>query len=127
MISIKEEHPYIEPTGRENDGMIKYYAEDENGVRYKVRNEQTKKVLDEAICVYPSIYTYSVTMEKCDKQPLKTVEEEKHFVEKKKWPKKEKVEVEEPKEEDNVQEVEDVLDEIETPIEIEVKEGDDEE
>lgn len=68
MTQIKEEYPYIEPSGLKNSKMVKFYAEDERGVRYKVRNEQTGKILDEAVCLYPSPYTYVPTAEKCEKQ-----------------------------------------------------------
>lgn len=65
MTTVKEEYPFLEKSGIKNYKMIKFYAEDEEGTRYKVRNQQTGKVLEEAVCLYPSPFTYEPTREKC--------------------------------------------------------------
>lgn len=84
MIRLKTEYPFIEQSGILNSKMIKFYAEDEKGFRYKVKNQQTGKVLDEAVSVYPAHFTYEVVEEKCAIQPKIEEIEEKKPVEKKK-------------------------------------------
>lgn len=74
MISLKTEYPFIEQNGVANYKMIKYYAEDEKGIRYKVQNEQTNKILEEAVCVYPTHFTYRWIKERCEKQPAVALE-----------------------------------------------------
>ena len=108
MITLKTEHPFIEQNGFKNSKMIKFYAEDEKGFRYKVKNQQTGKILEEAVSVYPAIFTYEIVKEKCAIQPKIEEIEEKKPVEKKKdnWHKpKEKVEIVVNKNEDKVLEV----------------------
>ena len=61
MIEIKVQHPYIDETGKVYEKLIKHYAEDENGVRYMIKQLQTKNVYDEAIDVFPCKYSYTVT------------------------------------------------------------------
>ena len=92
MITLKTEYPYIERNGFANYKMIKYYAEDEKGFRYKVENQQTHKILDEAICLYPCNFTYKALERKCEKQSSILIEEEKS--DKKRQPKKERIEIE---------------------------------
>ena len=108
MITLKTEHPFIEQNGFKNSKMIKFYAEDEKGFRYKVKNQQTGKILEEAVSVYPAIFTYEIVKEKCTVQPKIITEVENKPVEKKKdnWHKsKEKVEIVVKKNEDKVLEV----------------------
>lgn len=92
MITLKTEYPYVERNGFANYKMIKYYAEDEKGCRYKVENQQTHKILDEAICLYPCNFTYKASEQKCEKQFSILIEEEKS--DKKRQPKKERIEIE---------------------------------
>lgn len=92
MITLKKEYPYVERNGFANYKMIKYYAEDEKGRRYKVENQQTHKILDEAICLYPCNFTYKALEQKCEKQFSILIEEEKN--DKKRQPKKERIEIE---------------------------------
>lgn len=45
---------------------IKHYAEDENGVKYKIKQNETGIVYDEAVDLIPCKYTYSVTKNKVE-------------------------------------------------------------
>ena len=58
MIEVKIIYPY---EGR-ND-LIKHYAEDENGNKYKIKQVETSIIYDEAVDVYPCRYTYDATDE----------------------------------------------------------------
>ena len=89
MIILKTEYPYVERNGFANYKMIKYYAEDEKGCRYKVENQQTHKILDEAICLYPCNFTYKALEQKCEKQPSILLEDEKTLSDRKRPNKKE--------------------------------------
>ena len=44
----------------------KHYAEDENGVKYRIKQVETGRVYDEAVDVVPCRYTYQVTDEKIE-------------------------------------------------------------
>ena len=74
MTEIKTQHPFIESNGKENYRLIKFYAEDNKGARYKVKNQQTGKILDEAVCTYPARFTYESTQIKCEIQPVREEE-----------------------------------------------------
>lgn len=74
MTEIKTQHPFIESNGKENYRLIKFYAEDNKGIRYKVKNQQTGKILDEAVCTYPARFTYETTQIKCEIQPVREEE-----------------------------------------------------
>lgn len=56
MIEIKSEYPY-------NNGLIRHYAEDENGVKYHIIQAETGVKYGEAIDVYPCRYHYYATTE----------------------------------------------------------------
>lgn len=61
MIEIKTEYPYIDDNGEKNSNIIKTYAEDENSVRYKIKQIETGIIYDEAVDIYPCRYTYVAT------------------------------------------------------------------
>jgi hypothetical protein len=44
-----------------NDKFIKHYAEDEQGVRYYIKQVETGAEYDEAVDILPCRYTYVVT------------------------------------------------------------------
>ena len=56
MIELKIEHPY-----NGNSQLIRHYAEDENGARYKVEQSTTGLLFDEAVDLYPTEHKYVVT------------------------------------------------------------------
>ena len=60
MVNIKTEHPFILPNGERKDNLIKFWAEDETGVRYNVKQIETGLEYYEAVDVYPSPYSYEV-------------------------------------------------------------------
>lgn len=45
---------------------ILHYAEDENGIRYKIRQNETNEVLTEARDLFPCHYTYIPLAEKVE-------------------------------------------------------------
>ena len=61
MVEIKTQHPYIDLNGKERVGLIKTYAEDENGVRYYIKQVETSVEYSEAVDVYPKRYAYVAT------------------------------------------------------------------
>lgn len=60
MIEVKQEYPFVMPDGSLNKGLIKHWAEDENGKTYPIKQIETNAVYGEAIDVYPCPYTYVV-------------------------------------------------------------------
>lgn len=60
MIELKTEYPVIMPDGSLNRGLIKHWAEDENGKTYPIKQLETNIVYEEAIDIYPCLYTYVV-------------------------------------------------------------------
>lgn len=61
MIELKVQRPYIDESGNVKENLEKHYAEDENGVRYKIIQVETNIPFDEAIDVIPCRYTYKAT------------------------------------------------------------------
>ena len=61
MVEIKEIYPY-----NENEKLICHYAEDENGDKYYIIQNETQVKFDEAVDIYPCNYTYSATDEKVE-------------------------------------------------------------
>ena len=68
MVEIKIQHPYINENGVEKANLIKHYAEDENGVRYYIKQVETGVEYSEAIDVFPCKYTYVATDKKIEEQ-----------------------------------------------------------
>ena len=64
MVELKTQYPYIDFNGNEKTNLIKHWAEDENGIRYNIKQLSTGKIYSEAIDVYPCRYTYIITNEK---------------------------------------------------------------
>lgn len=63
MIDVKKQYPAIMPNGEIKSGLIKFWAEDETGKRYNIKQVETGVEYYEAIDVYPSRYTYEVVEE----------------------------------------------------------------
>ena len=60
MIEIKTQYPY------ENEGLIKHYAEDEQGNKYYITQKVTGREYQEAIDIYPCRYTYEATTKRIE-------------------------------------------------------------
>lgn len=58
MIELKTEYPY-----NNKNSLIRHYAEDENGVKYNILQNETGIKYGEAVDIYPCRYTYSATNE----------------------------------------------------------------
>ena len=58
MIELKTEYPF-----NNDSGLIRHYAEDEHGNKYKILQVETNITYDEAVDIYPCRYNYSVTNE----------------------------------------------------------------
>ena len=63
MIELKLQRPFKDENGKVYEHLEKHYAEDENGVKYKVKQVETDKPFDEAVDLYPCKYTYTATEE----------------------------------------------------------------
>jgi uncharacterized UPF0160 family protein len=63
MIGLKLQRPFIDNNGKVYEHLERHYAEDENGVKYKIRQVETGVIYDEAIDLYPCKYTYEATRE----------------------------------------------------------------
>lgn len=77
MVELKQEYPFIF-NGEIKENLIKHYAEDEQGNRYKIRQKETGLIFNDAADIYPCIYTYEPTnilIEKA-KTPEEIAEEE---------------------------------------------------
>lgn len=61
MITLKFECPLIDENGNERKNLIKHYAEDENGKKYYILQNETGIEYAEAIDIYPCRYTYQAT------------------------------------------------------------------
>lgn len=63
MIELKLQRPFIDDKGKVYEHLEKHYAEDENGVRYKIKQNETGIVYDEAVDLLPCKYAYDTTEE----------------------------------------------------------------
>lgn len=63
MVELKVQYPLIDDNGKEDDKFIKHYAEDAEGKRYRILQNETGIDYYEAIDLYPCRYTYSATDE----------------------------------------------------------------
>lgn len=71
MVELKYQYPYVDDQGKEHRNLIKIYAEDLEGNKYKVKQVNTGNEYEEAIDVvgynekhnkyYPLYYTYIAT------------------------------------------------------------------
>lgn len=61
MIELKLQRPFIDDNGVERANLEKHYAEDDNGVRYKIKQVETGIIYDEAVDLFPCKYTYEIT------------------------------------------------------------------
>lgn len=61
MVDLRTEYPFQMPDGTLNEGLIKHWAEDENGKRYLIKQVETEMEYDEPVDVFPCPYTYIVT------------------------------------------------------------------
>lgn len=61
MVEIKTEYPFQKADSTFDYGLIKHWAEDENGKRYIMKQVETGAEYGEAVDVYPCPYTYEVT------------------------------------------------------------------
>ena len=64
MIELKLQKPYIDFNGNVRNDLEKHYAEDENGVQYKIKQNETGIIYGEAVDLVPCIYTYTATEER---------------------------------------------------------------
>ena len=70
MVELKTIYPF-----KGDSGLIKHYAEDENGVQYKLRQIETNEIYDEAVDVYPCAYTYEPLDEPICQEFVEEIEE----------------------------------------------------
>ena len=61
MVELRTEHPFQMPNGALNEGLIKHWAEDENGKRYLIKQIETNLEYGEAVDIFPCPYTYVAT------------------------------------------------------------------
>lgn len=108
MIELKTIHPYVDDNGEEHYGLMKLYAADENGCRYKIVNKKTNNLSEEIVTFYPLRLNLVVSNIKCERQPN----------DKKKTTKKEKIEVKE-----KAEPIIDVREYPKTIVEAEVESG----
>ena len=66
MAEIKVEYPFVDSNGNKKDNLIKYYAEDKEGIKYYIKQVETGIIYDSAVDVYPSRYTYVPTNKKIE-------------------------------------------------------------
>jgi hypothetical protein len=66
MIELKLQRPYIDENGNIREKFEKHYAEDKNGVKYKIKQVETGAIYDEAVDLVPCRYTYIATLEKVE-------------------------------------------------------------
>ena len=71
MIELKLQRPFKDENGKVYEHLEKHYAEDENGVKYKIKQIETGVIYDEAVDLVPCRYTYVTTEE-----PIETTVEE---------------------------------------------------
>lgn len=61
MVSVKEQYPFIDEEGKTYAGLVRHWAEDENGKRYLIKQIETGTEYSEAVDLYPCRYTYEAT------------------------------------------------------------------
>lgn len=66
MAEIKVEYPFVDSNGNKKCNLIKYYAEDKDGIKYCIKQVETGIIYDSAVDVYPSRYTYVPTNKKIE-------------------------------------------------------------
>lgn len=66
MIELKLQRPYIDFNGKVREKLERHYAEDENGVKYKIKQIETGVIYDEAVDLVPCKYTYEATNDKVE-------------------------------------------------------------
>ena len=76
MVEVKEQYPFIDDNGNKDEGLIKHWAENNNGERYYVEQKETGFRYYEAVDVYPCAFTYEATKIKIEnnKEDEETVE-----------------------------------------------------
>ena len=72
MVELKLQKPFIDENGNVRNDLEKYYAEDENGIRYYILQVETGIEYVEAVDTVPCKYTYIAT----DKSTEENIEEE---------------------------------------------------
>lgn len=65
MIELKTQYPLV-LDNIINLNLIKHYAEDENGDKYYIIQNETGLKYGSAVDIYPCRYTYSITEEKIE-------------------------------------------------------------
>lgn len=60
MVELKTQYPFID-NGIDREDLIKHYAEDEEGVRFFIKQNETGYLYEEAVDVYPCRYSYTAT------------------------------------------------------------------
>ena len=73
---VKEQYPFIEDNGTIRPDLIKHWAEDENGVKYLILQNETGVIYAEAVDIYPCPYTYSQTDIKVGEEETEELQEE---------------------------------------------------
>lgn len=68
MVEIKTQYPYLDENGNEHFNFIKHYAEDETGQHYIIKQKETGNLYEEAIDIYPCVYSYEATTIKVEKE-----------------------------------------------------------
>ena len=63
MIELKIQRPFINENGKVYNNLERHYAEDENGVKYKIKQNETGIIYDDAVDTVPCKYTYEITNE----------------------------------------------------------------
>jgi hypothetical protein len=66
MSTLKTQYPFIDENGNKKENLIKHYAEDEQGNKYYIKQNETGVVYSEAIDVYPCRYTYTALDERIE-------------------------------------------------------------
>lgn len=74
MIQLKEQYPFVEDNLNINPGLIKHWAEDENGKQYFILQKETGIKYYHAVDVFPCVYTYEATSEPIDDEGEEVVE-----------------------------------------------------
>ena len=73
---VKEQYPFIEDNGTIRPDLIKHWAEDENGVKYLMLQNETGAIYAEAVDIYPCPYTYTQTGTIVDEEEPEPVQDE---------------------------------------------------
>lgn len=66
MIKLKLQRPLVDEDGKIIEHLERHYAEDENGIRYKILQVETGIIYDDAVDYIPCKYTYEITEEKVE-------------------------------------------------------------